>query len=111
MKKILKYTGIGLLILIVALLIVVQLRQNRKFEAPFPAIQSSTDSAVIAHGRSLVLGAAHCTNCHGAGAGSKSVALSGGQKFEIPIGEIYAPNLTPSETGILYKSDQALARG
>ncbi|RYZ29091.1 MAG: c-type cytochrome, partial [Sphingobacteriales bacterium] len=110
MKKVLKYIGVTMLVMLTALFIIVQLRQNRQFSSEFPAIQASTDTTIIARGRQLVLGAAHCTNCHGAGQGSASTALSGGQKFEIPIGDIYAPNLTPSESGILYKSDEALAR-
>ncbi|HRG79650.1 MAG TPA: cytochrome C, partial [Cyclobacteriaceae bacterium] len=58
-KKIL----LGLLFLIVSLVIgfviLVFARFNRTFEAPYPEIKASTDSAMIARGRYLALGPAH----------------------------------------------------
>ena len=64
MKKILKWTGILLLLLVVALVITVYSRQHLTFEAPYPDITASPDSAVIARGAYLVNGPAHCTGCH-----------------------------------------------
>lgn len=114
--KILKRIGIVLLILIAGLYIIVELRQHRKFDAPYPVITASTDSAIIAKGKLLVFGAAHCAGCHAPGALEEQankgieVPLSGGRNFDLPIGSIYAPNLTPHATGIANKSDALIAR-
>ena len=117
MKKILKWTGIVLLFLVVALVGLTAARQNRKFDAPLPAIKASTDSAVIARGKHLVFTAAHCASCHGA-AGADSLlelglepSLSGGREFKLPIGKMYAKNITPDmETGIGRFTDAEIAR-
>ena len=37
---------------------------DRTYEAPLPAVQISTDPAVIARGEYLVYGPAHCVECH-----------------------------------------------
>ncbi len=116
-KKIL----LGLLILVAAVAIgfvtMVYTRYERTFEAPYPDIQASTDSAVIARGRYLALGTAHCANCHAPMADFKKVdrgeetSLSGGFNFELPIGKIYAPNITSDEeTGIGKLRDEEIAR-
>jgi len=116
MKKFLKWAGIILVILIAGLYTTIELMQHRKFDAPYPSIRSTNDSTVIATGKKLVFGAAHCASCH-APAGSErpagqgeEVPLSGGQVFNLPIGSIYGPNITPDETGIANKSDEAIAR-
>ncbi len=61
-KKIL----LGLLILVAVVAIgfvtMVYTRYERTFEAPYPNISASTDSAVIARGRYLALGPAHCAH-------------------------------------------------
>ncbi len=116
-KKILKWTGIVLLLLIIGLTITVAMRQNLKFDAPYPAIHASKDSAVIARGKYLVYGPAHCADCHGP-AGSEElvskgqeVALSGGNVFDIPVGKFYVSNITPDkETGIGNLADSQIAR-
>ncbi|RYY20465.1 MAG: c-type cytochrome [Chitinophagaceae bacterium] len=116
MKKILRVTGIIILSIILSLFIFIQIRHTRKFDAPFPSVIATTDTAVIARGRELVFGAAHCANCHAPEQQStlsnnqSPILLSGGIKFQIPLGDIFSPNLTPDKTGILYKTDQALAR-
>lgn len=116
-KKILKWTGIVLLILITGLTITVMARQNRKFEAPYPNIKASTDSAVILKGKQLVFGPAHCADCHSkVNADSmialgQTVALTGGFEFNLPIGKIYSRNITPDkETGIGRYTDEEIAR-
>jgi hypothetical protein len=43
LKKILKWTGIVLLVLIPALTVVVIARQNLKYDAPYPNIKASID--------------------------------------------------------------------
>jgi len=116
-KKILKWTGILLLTLIVAITVVVASRQNLKYDAPYPDLKASTDSAVIAKGKHLVTGAAHCINCHSTANVDSLVdlgqpaPLSGGVKFELPVGIIYSKNITPDkETGIGKYTDGEIAR-
>lgn len=92
-------------------------RQNLKFEAPYPEITASTDSAVVERGRYVVRDVANCGSCHRdttrtadwmAGA---DVPLSGGFTWDIPPGKIRARNITPDvETGIGRIPDRAIAR-
>src|SRR5262249_52321764 len=63
-KKILKWTGIVLLSLIVIFAALVFILQNKTFSAPYPNIHASTDSAIIARGQYLAFGPAHCSGCH-----------------------------------------------
>lgn len=116
-KKIL----LGLLILVAVVAIgfvtMVYTRYERTFEAPYPNISASTDSAVIARGRYLALGTAHCANCHSPMADFAKVdrgeetSLSGGFNFELPIGKVFAPNITSDEeTGIGKLRDDEIAR-
>jgi hypothetical protein len=63
-KKILKWTGIILLLLILAVTVVTASRQNLKYDAPYPDIKASTHSNLIARGKELIYGPAHCTDCH-----------------------------------------------
>jgi mono/diheme cytochrome c family protein len=116
-KKIL----LGLLILVavvaIALVTTVYARYERTFEAPYPKISASSDSAVIARGRYLALGPAHCAHCHSPMQDFAKVdrgeetTLSGGFNFELPIGKVYAPNITADEdTGIGKLSDEEIAR-
>ena len=115
-RKILKWTGIILLIIITGLFITVMALQNKKFDAPYPNVQASTDSTVIARGKELVYGPAHCANCHVAQGkeelvfAGKEAPLSGGNLFDLPIGKIRAKNLTPDLTGIGRMSDKEFAR-
>ena len=116
-KKILKWTGIIIGSILILLTITVSLRQNLKFEAPFPEIAASTDSAIIARGKYLALGPAHCADCH-ASPGSRAlvekgieVPLSGGNKFDLPIGDVYVKNITSDkEFGIGKYTDTEIAR-
>jgi mono/diheme cytochrome c family protein len=115
-RKILKWTGIVLLLLIAGLYIVIISNQNKKFDAPYPQVEAANDSAVIAKGKELVLGPAHCADCHSpiemeaSVSKGEEVPLSGGRKFDLPIGTLYARNITPDETGIGKYSDSAIAR-
>ncbi len=115
--KVLKWTGISIVVLVLLLAATVALLQNRKFDAPYPDIAALTDSAVIARGKSLVLGPAHCVNCHGPQNADelmkqgKEVPLHGGYKWDLPFGAIYARNITPDKaTGIGNRTDKELAR-
>ncbi len=116
-KKILKWTGIIILALIIGVTLTVWLRQDLRYDGPYPNVKSSTDSAVIARGKELVFGPAHCADCHSLQnadslfALGQEVSLSGGYKFELPIGEIYTRNITPDlKTGIGRYTDKEIAR-
>ena len=117
LKKTIKWTGIIVLALIGGLAITVMARQNVKYEAPYPNIIASTDSAVIARGKHLVYSSAHCIDCHNKQNSDslinlgQEVPLSGGVAFELPVGKIYTKNITPDkETGIGRYSDGEIAR-
>jgi mono/diheme cytochrome c family protein len=116
-KKILKWTGLVLLFIIVSLTITTAARQNLKYNAPYPDIKASTDTAVINRGRHLVFSTAHCINCHYNGNADslielgQDVPLTGGFEFDLPVGKIYSKNITPDmETGIGKRSDAEIAR-
>lgn len=117
LKKTIKWTGIIVLALIGGLAITVMARQNVKYEAPYPDIIASKDSAVIARGKHLVYSSAHCIDCHNKQNSDslihlgQEVPLSGGVAFELPVGKIYSKNITPDkETGIGRYSDGEIAR-
>lgn len=118
MKKILLYVLGGLAVLVLILVTFVQLSWNKKYEAPYPNITASTDSAVIARGRYLAFGPAHCATCHmpmdkivHVENTGEQLPLSGGWELAIPPGTFRAPNLTPDkETGIGNLTDGEIAR-
>lgn len=115
--KVLKWLGIVLVVLIIGLVVFVKAKANQTYDAPYPAISASADSALIARGKYLVYGPAHCAHCHApitehvrieAG---EEVALSGGYSFVLPIGTLNSPNITSDvETGIGGFTDEELAR-
>jgi mono/diheme cytochrome c family protein len=116
-RKILLNVAAALVLLIVVLVIVVLLRWDRTFEGPIPEIRASTDSAVIATGRYLAYGPAHCAYCHNTAETAAALdrgeqpPLAGGFVFKLPVGTFRTPNLTPdSATGIGGVSDGAIAR-
>jgi mono/diheme cytochrome c family protein len=115
--KILKWTGIVLLLLIIGLFAFIQLTWDKKYDAPYPDIKATTDSTVIARGKHLALGPAHCIGCHVPldkvmeAEEGKVMPLSGGWEFTIPPGTFRAPNITPDmETGIGRMTDGEIAR-
>ncbi len=117
MKKFLIKALLFLFLVFGIVIVYILLASNKKFDAPLPDIKASSDSAVIARGRYLVFGAAHCAACHipfeklrEVEAGG-IVPLSGGWEISIPPGTFRAPNITPDpETGIGKVSDGELAR-
>jgi mono/diheme cytochrome c family protein len=117
-KKILKWSGIAILSLVVIFVILVLALQNRKFSAPYPGnVHASTDSTIIARGRYLAFGPAHCSGCHSPEANQQKikageqVPLMGGFVFDLPIGIIHSRNITPDdETGIGKLPDSVIAR-
>lgn len=115
--KILKWIGILLVSLIVIITVTVAAKQNQKFDAPYPDIHASKDSAIIARGKFFVYGPAHCAYCHTKldkweeVEQGKELDLSGGHEFIFPPGKLYSYNLTPdNETGIGKLSDGEIAR-
>ena len=111
MKRFLKRAVIALVLVLVlcttGLAIAVVVRENRTFDAPYPAIHATTDQAAIERGRYLVMGPEHCISCHGDAQGE----LTGGVEFHLPVGTVRSPNLTPDhETGIGRYRDDELAR-
>ena len=85
--------------------------------APYPQLAASTDPAVIARGKYLVHGPAHCSQCHSVDDRNqpekvRTAPLSGGLAFAMgPLGTRYAANLTSDpKTGIGGRTDAELAR-
>ena len=64
MIKILKWFGIILLLIVVGFILFVQFNSDKKWDAPYPEIVASKDSTIIARGKYLVYGPAHCGTCH-----------------------------------------------
>ena len=117
MKKILLRTLAVLVIIVAGLVIFIFVSWSKKHEAPYPEIKSSTDSAIIARGKYLAFGPAHCASCHTpmdkleAVDKGLEIPLSGGWELDIPPGIFRAPNLTPDiETGIGKLTDAEVAR-
>src|SRR3954470_11307394 len=117
MKKILKWTGLIILSLVIGITIIAASRQNVKYTAPYPPIKASENMAVIERGKHLVFSIAHCADCHStANADSlielgQEVPLSGGRLFALPIANIYTKNITSDfETGIAKYTDAEIAR-
>ena len=116
-KKILKWTGLVLILLIAGVAVATATRQHLTYEAPYPNIKASADTAIIAKGRHLALVTKGCVHCHSPVQNIDSVmkrgeepALSGAKKMETPFGDFYAPNLTPDASGIAQMSDAEIAR-
>ncbi|HSC86823.1 MAG TPA: hypothetical protein VLC09_06110 [Polyangiaceae bacterium] len=106
---------VGLALVVGVLVVVIALRQDRKFSAPWPALQASQDPAVVERGRYLVRGLGHCVDCH-ADPGERErsgqdAPLSGGHSWTLPVGTFYSSNITPDdETGIGKRTDAEIAR-
>lgn len=110
------FAGI-LLMVIVTMAAYAEVQWDRTFEAPYPQIFASGDPAVIERGRYLAYGPAHCAACHtppeahAALDRGEEVPMVGGYEWQLPLGTVRAPNITPdSETGIGRYSDPEIAR-
>ncbi|MDW3647294.1 MAG: cytochrome c [Bacteroidia bacterium] len=117
MKKILKWISLALVTLVLGLFIFIQTSWDKSYDAPYPKITISMDSAGIARGKYLVYGPGHCATCHVPLDQMQEIdkgveaPLIGGWEISIPPGTFRAPNLTPDkETGIGNMSDEELAR-
>ena len=116
-KKIAKWTGIILLFLIVSVSVLTAARQDLRYEAPYPKITSTTDTAAIARGKHLVWSIAHCSDCHSPYNTDSMLALGqqppliGGKLFDFGLGNFYSRNLTAdSATGLGKLTDAEIAR-
>jgi mono/diheme cytochrome c family protein len=117
-RRVLKWTGILLVLLIVVLFASGVVLYNKTYEAPYPDIHASTDSAIIAHGKHLVYATAHCPECHYQRKDSVMMAngeeinlAGGGFPFTFPGGVFYSTNISSDkETGIGNYTDQEIAR-
>jgi mono/diheme cytochrome c family protein len=117
MRKALIIVASVLSIVVAGGAVFVAFRQNLKFDAPYPEVVASTDSAIVERGHYIVRTVAPCASCHGdptqrvAYASGAEVPLTGGFVFDIPPGKFYTRNLTPDvETGLGKVSDKAIAR-
>jgi len=103
--------------LVIIFVLYVELTWDTPLNAPYPDIQASSDSAVIARGEYLVYGPAHCFGCHISVDAKKSgtidmtAPLIGGSVFDFPPAVIPVKNITPDmETGIGRLTDGEIAR-
>lgn len=117
MKKVLLWILGVLAVLVIAVIIIVNASWDKRFDIPLPEIVASKDSAMIARGKYLAYGPAHCATCHMPEdkimevENGLEIPLSGGWTLDIPPGTFRAPNLTPDdETGIGKISDGQIAR-
>lgn len=117
MRKAFLVVACLLLVIVVGGAVFVGSRQHLTFDAPYPDVVASRDSAIVDRGHYLVRTVAPCASCHGdpaqsaANAQGVEVPLVGGFEFAIPPGKFYTRNLTPdSATGLGAVSDRAIAR-
>lgn len=119
-KRIALLLTVGLVTTTGAFLTWVLLNWDRRYDAvPRPMLPVSADPGVIAKGRYLVRGPAHCSNCHvgdlqemARADGGEELPMRGGLEFPVgPIAVLYPANLTPdAETGIGGYADGDLFR-
>ncbi|PKG96170.1 hypothetical protein [Paraglaciecola sp. MB-3u-78] len=62
--KTLKWLGTILLFSVLVAVAFIYHNQAPQYEAPYPVISASTDPDIIARGKYLFYGAAHCAGCH-----------------------------------------------
>lgn len=117
MKKFILRSLAVLAVVIIGLVLFVFISGNKTFEAPTPEVTASKDTAIIARGKYLAFGPAHCASCHTPmdrkGDIDKGITmpLQGGWELTIPPGTFRAANITPDmETGIGKLTDGQLAR-
>lgn len=117
MKKVAIIILGGLLLVVAGFILFVLTSWDKRYQAPYPDIRASADSAVIARGKYLAFGPAHCATCHVPMdkimevENGLEIPLSGGWELDIPPATFRAPNITPDpETGIGRYTDAELAR-
>lgn len=114
MKKVLLVLLAIIVVLLAGAYFFVNHAYEHNYNAEFPVkdILIEADSAMLAHGKYLALGPAHCAHCHTtmdnfeAVERGEEVPMHGGFDFELPFGHIYSRNITSdAETGIGSFSD------
>lgn len=109
---------LGVLCLVSAFLLYITVSWQVKLDKEYPVVEMSiqADSAMLAHGKYLAQGPAHCTHCHLSSdqletAERNAVVLKGGFEFSLPIGKFRSPNITSdAATGIGRYTDGQLYR-
>ncbi|MCJ7659844.1 MAG: cytochrome c [Anaerolineales bacterium] len=110
MKKLLKWIGILLAVLIGLLIVALAAafvtsnsRANRTYGIQVESVTISTDAEIVERGRHLAV-TRGCVDCHGGD-------FSGGSVIDDPaIAVIYAPNLTPGKGGLADYGDSDWVR-
>lgn len=118
LRKIIKWTGVSALILIVGVSVTIMFRQHLTYDAPYPNIQASTDIAIIEKGKHITLVTKGCVHCHSPINNVDSLlkmgeepSLAGAKRVETPFGTFFTPNITPdATTGIGNMTDAEIAR-
>lgn len=118
LRKIFKWTGLILLVCVLGVAVATMMRQHLTYDAPYPNIKASTDTAVIAKGKNITLVTKGCVHCHSPVNNIDSMlkkgeepSLAGAKKFDTPFGTFFTPNLTPdTKTGIGKMTDAEIAR-
>ena len=118
LRKLLKWTGLVILFIIAGIAVATMLRQHLTYDAPYPNIKASTDTAIIAKGKHIALVEKGCVHCHSPINNIDSMlkkgeepSLAGAKKFDTPFGTFFTPNITPdAATGIGNMTDGELAR-
>lgn len=110
---------LGVIVLLIGAFIVfilVSWKVDVSSEYPISELTVEADSTMLANGRALTFGPAHCSHCHLSidqmeQADQGNVVLKGGFEFTLPIGVFRSPNITPDkETGIGRYTDGELYR-
>lgn len=118
LRKILKWTVLTVLLIVMGVAIATAFRQHLIYDAPYPKIKASTDLNIIEKGKHIVLVTKACVQCHGSEDNVAAMldrgeepSLSGGRKIDTPFGIFFIPNITPDlTTGIGKQSDAEIAR-
>ncbi|HEY3387478.1 MAG TPA: hypothetical protein VGK46_13260 [Saprospiraceae bacterium] len=119
LKKILLALLVIIILAVLGFYIYVQSSWDKTYDWPGPALKASTDSTIIAKGKYLVHGPAHCNSCHVSGFSDlvesdkgKDIALKGGVGFPMgPLGTMYTRNLTSdAKTGLGRYTDEQIFR-
>lgn len=117
-KLLLGLVGV-LLLAAIGLYFYIKSNADKIYDWPNPDLKTTKDSAVIAYGKYLVHGPAHCNSCHISsfeefieGEKGKEISLQGGIKFPMgPLGSLHSRNLTPDpKTGLGRYSDGEIFR-
>ena len=115
--KIFAWVAGVLLFVVLAFVSFVLLKWDQKYDAPYPELRATSDSTMIARGKYLVYGPAHCSVCHNsmdkmeALERGEMLPLAGGMEFVFEPGTLRSRNLTPDEeTGIGKLTDAEIAR-